>query len=82
MSKMAEARRNEIAYRALKRHLLSEGFQISDNTRRQIGNTADEIGIPREEANEFVEILLADLVQEACKPKVQVLRTRRPGPQD
>ena len=67
---MDEIRKGQIALLYLKNKLRREGFRLSSNLRRQIGNTAKDIGIPFEEAREFAEIMVRELVDEAfAKPE-------------
>ncbi len=65
---MDEARKGQIALAYLKNKLREEGVRLSPNIRRQIGNTAKAIGITTEEAMEFAEGLVRELVEEAFAP--------------
>ncbi len=62
---MKEARKGEIALAYLKNKLREEGVRLTPNLRRQVGNTAKAISIPIEEAMEFAEIIVRELVDEA-----------------
>ena len=62
---MDEARRGQIALLYLRNKLREEGVRFSPNMSRQIGNTAKAIGISVEEAKEFAEIIVRELVEES-----------------
>lgn len=66
---MDEVRRGEIALLVLKEKVREEGVLIKKNMRRELGNSAKRIGITLEEAEEFTEGLVRDLVEEAFPPK-------------
>ena len=61
---MDEIRKGQIAFLYLKNKISEEGVRLTPNMRRQIGNTAKAIGISIEEATEFVEIIVRELVEE------------------
>ncbi len=61
---MDDIRKGQIALAYLKNKLREEGIRLTPNFRRQIGNTAKSIGIPIEEAVEFAEGMVRDLVEE------------------
>jgi hypothetical protein len=52
---MTKERRHEIAYLYVARKLRKEGFHLDQNFRRDIGNTAKDLGITLNEALEFIE---------------------------
>ena len=66
---MDVARRNEIAYLFLKYKLKREGAHVCPNFRRDVGSTAATIGISFEEALEFVEPVIRELVDETFVKK-------------
>lgn len=66
---LTEQRMGEIALLILKMKLRADGIRIGKNTRREIGNTAKELGIPFEEALEFTEVLTKELAAETFSNK-------------
>jgi hypothetical protein len=62
---MDDIRKGQIALLYLKNKLREEGVRLNPNLRRQVGNTAKVIGIPFEEAMEFAETMVRELVEEA-----------------
>ena len=67
---MDEIRKGQIALLYLKNNVREEGVRLTPNMKRQIGNTAKAIGISVEEAMEFAEIMVRELVEETfAKPK-------------
>lgn len=66
---LTEQRMGEIALLLLKMKFRTEGIRIGKNSRREIGNTAKEIGIPFEEALEFTEVLTKELMVETFSNK-------------
>jgi len=68
-STMDEIRKGQIALLYLKNKIREEGVRLTPNMKRQIGNTAKAIGISVEEATEFAEIMIRELVEEAFGPK-------------
>ena len=65
---MDDIRKGQIALAYLKNKLREEGVHITPNLRRQVGNTAKAIGISTEEAMEFTEGIVRELIEEAFKP--------------
>ena len=65
---MDDNRKGEIALAYLKNKLSEEGVRLTPNFRRQVGNTAKAIGISTEEAMEFAECIVRELVDEAFAP--------------
>ena len=61
-------RKGQIALAYLKNKIREEGVRLTPNFRRQVGNTAKAIGISTEEAMEFVEGVVRELVEETFKP--------------
>ncbi len=67
---MTKERRNEIAYAALKIRTRNElSLRDLDNVNRQLGNTIKEkemvdINVTREEAREFVESLVREILDQ------------------
>jgi len=66
---LTEARKGEIALMLLKMRVRTDGIRLGKNTRREVGNTAKEIGIPFEEAIEFMEGLAQELMVETFADK-------------
>jgi hypothetical protein len=66
---MDDKRKGEIALRFLKHKFRSDGFGLGRNTQREIGNIAKDIGIPIDEAREFAELLVRELVDEVFPRK-------------
>ena len=62
---MDDIRKGQIALAYLKNKLREEGVRLTPNFRRQVGNTAKAIGISTEEAMEFTESIIRELVEEA-----------------
>jgi hypothetical protein len=61
---MDDKRKGEIALMFLKNKLRKDGIRLGQNTKRELGNTAKELGISTEEAVEFAEGLTRELVEE------------------
>ncbi|MBU1557715.1 hypothetical protein KKC45_02030 [Patescibacteria group bacterium] len=64
---MTEARRNEIAYLYILAKIRREGVSSlnPNNIKRELGNSAKEVGITIEEAMEFTHNLVLPLIKEA-----------------
>lgn len=62
--KMSKERMGEIALLYMKQKFRDEGIRLTQNFKRQVGNTAKEIGVPTTEALAFVEIIVRELVEE------------------
>jgi|TARA_Y100000310_G_C20419739_1_gene686098 hypothetical protein len=62
---MDEKRKGELAVMFLKNQLRQKGVRLTPNLKREIGNEAKAIGIDVEEATEFVEIIVRELVEES-----------------
>jgi len=64
---LTEERRNEIAYLYVVNKVKNEGISNfkANEIKRQIGNTAKELGISPQEAQEFVRGLVLPLIEEA-----------------
>lgn len=61
---MDDARKGQIALLFLKKKMREDGIRIRPNFRREAGNEAKSIGIAIEEAVEFYETLVRELVEE------------------
>jgi hypothetical protein len=61
---LTEERKGEIALMILKMRLRMDGIRLGRNTRREIGNTAKELGVPFEEALQLMEELTKELMVE------------------
>ncbi len=61
---MTEARKGEIALKIFKRKIMREGFTFDQNTRREVGNVAAEIGISLDEALQFIGTVVGELMAE------------------
>jgi hypothetical protein len=66
---MTEERKGQIALLYLKARFKDEGIRLKPDMRRNIGNEAAKIGIPTEEAVEFVEGLVREMVEEVFPPR-------------
>lgn len=66
---LSKQRQGEIALLFLKNKMRKEGISLGQNTRREIGNVAKEIGINTEEAAEFAEIVTREIVDEIFPPQ-------------
>ena len=64
-----EKRKGEIALKLLKMRIRMDGIRLGKNTRREVGNSAKEIGISFEEAIEFMEDLAKELMMETFSNK-------------
>ncbi len=65
---MTEARRGEIALRFVRRRMKEKGITFA-NFKRDVGNEAKALDISTEEAMEFIEIMVKELMNEAFPPK-------------
>ncbi len=61
---MNEIRKGELALLFLKLYMKQKGVRLTPNLKREVGNEAKAIGINAEEAIEFVEIIIRELVEE------------------
>ena len=61
---MDDIRKGQIAFLFLKHQLREKGVRLTPNFKREIGNEAKAIGISIEEATEFVESVVRELVEE------------------
>jgi len=68
---MTEERKGQIALLLLKDRLRSEGIRLKPDIKRDIGNQATKIGVPIEEAVQFVEGLVREMVEEVFPPRSQ-----------
>jgi hypothetical protein len=66
---MTTEREGEIALILLKESLLRNGVKLSDETVRDIKNKAKRLGISEEEAMEFAEKRVRELVDRVFAPK-------------
>lgn len=64
-SKMDKKRKGELAILFLKYYLSQKGVRINPSLKREIGNQAKAIGVSTEEATEFVETIIYEVVGEA-----------------
>jgi hypothetical protein len=66
---MDDIRKGQIALLLIKHQLREKGVRLTPNFRREVGNEAKAIGVPIEEATEFVELIVRELVEETfAKP--------------
>lgn len=65
---LSNERMGEIALAIMKLKLKKEGFQPND-MKRNLSNTANEMGIPPEELMEYSEILVREMVEETFAKK-------------
>jgi hypothetical protein len=61
---MDDIRKGQIALLLIKHQLREKGVRLTPNFKREIGNEAKAIGISIEEAMEFVEPIVRELVEE------------------
>ena len=61
---MDNVRKGQIALLLVKHQLREKGVRLTPNFRREVGNEAKAIGISIEEATEFVELIVRELVEE------------------
>jgi len=61
---MDEVRKGQIALLLIKHQLRKKGVRLTPNFKREIGNEAKAIGISTEEAMEFVEPIVRELLEE------------------
>ncbi|MDO8505482.1 MAG: hypothetical protein Q7S48_02820 [bacterium] len=60
---MSEERKGQVAVLLLKDHILEQGFTISSQSRRNLGNVAKRIGVPLDELLEFARPLLQEALE-------------------
>lgn len=61
--KMEQKRQGEIALALFKLKLGEDGIRIKLDVRREIGDAAKKLGIPIDEAMEFYEIIVREMVE-------------------
>jgi hypothetical protein len=66
---MTEERKGQIALLYLKARFQDEGIRLRSDMRRQIHNDAAKIGIRPEEAEQFVEELVREMVEKIFPPR-------------
>ena len=66
---MDNIRKGQIALLIIRRKLQEEGVRLKPNFRREIGEKAKAIGISLEEAMEFYETIVRELMDEAFAKK-------------
>ncbi len=66
---LTKERKGEIALLYLKAKFQDEGIRLKPDMRRQIGNEAAKIGIKPEEAEQFVEELVREMVEKIFPPR-------------
>ena len=66
---LTESRKGEIALAHLRMKIRKEGIRLKPDTKRQIANTAKELGISVEEATEFAELMVREYVDKTFPPK-------------
>lgn len=59
-----DKRKGEIAYAVLKQTLKEHGFELDQNFRRRVGNTAKKTSIPFAEMLEFSTTLAVEMLAE------------------
>jgi len=64
---MAKERKGEIAVAFMKQMLREKGLHLTPNLRREIGKEASAAGVNIDEAMEFVETIVREIVEEAFK---------------
>ncbi len=66
---LTEVRKGEIALMIFRMRIRMDGIRIGKNFRREVGNTAKELGISAEEAMEFMESMTQELMLETFANK-------------
>ena len=66
---LTKERMGEIALLHLKNKLRNEGIRLKPDMKRQIGNEAKELGITVEEAMQFAEVFVREMVEEVFPPR-------------
>ena len=66
---MDDIRKGQIAFLFLKHQMSEKGVRLTPNFKREIGNEAKAVGISIEEATEFVESVVRELVEETFATK-------------
>lgn len=66
---ISKERQGELALMYLKDKLRNEGFTVKANMQRQTAQQAKQLGISPEEAAEFAEMLVREIVDEAFPKK-------------
>lgn len=66
---MTKERKGEIALLCMKKIMRDKGVRLGKNSRREIGNEADSIGISIEEMSEFAEGMVLELMAETFGKK-------------
>jgi len=66
---MNDVRKGQIAFLYLKEVVREKRIQLSPKIRREAGNTAKKLGISTDEAMEFAEIIVRELVDEVFEKK-------------
>lgn len=61
---MDEIRKGQIALLFIKHRLREKGVRLTSNFKREAGNEAQTIGISTEEAMEFIEGIVREIVEE------------------
>lgn len=69
MVALTEQKKGEIALKYLKERLSREGVKLSKDMKRDIANTAKKIGVDQKDAEQFVEELVRELVEEVFAKK-------------
>jgi hypothetical protein len=68
---MDDVRKGQLAILFLKHQLREKGVRLTPYFRRELGNVAKEIGVPLDEATQFVEIIVRELVDEVFAKKAE-----------
>lgn len=66
---MTVQRQGEVALLMTKYRFRKEGIRLKPDMMRDVANTAKEIGITSDEAKEFLEIIVTELVKEVFPPR-------------
>lgn len=66
---LSERRKGEIALLLLKHRLRDDGIRLTPNFRREVGNDAKAIEVEIDEAMEFAEEIVRELVDETFPKK-------------
>jgi hypothetical protein len=66
---LSQERKGEIALLYVRNMLYRDGIKLSQETQREIVNKSKQIGVSVEEATEFAEEMVRDLVEKVFPPK-------------
>jgi hypothetical protein len=76
---MDNVRKGEIALLMIKQKIRREGVILNPESLRDIKNQADKLGVPLEEAVEFLEVMTRELVEEMFAKKDELIANAKKG---